>query len=116
MKKSLHFLWYYCYSTVLSGKIWLELEPEPKLWTKVEPESEQKINNFDSATLDYILYCHTVNFESGHHDTQYFMYSERHLVSQAEDAHPVSLALEFTVLSIERHSVPSWDTPVPTVV
>ena len=40
MKKSLHFLWYYCYSTVLSGKIWLELEPEPKLWTKVEPESE----------------------------------------------------------------------------
>ena len=27
----------------------LELEPEPKLWTKVEPE--QKINNFSSATL-----------------------------------------------------------------
>ena len=51
MKKSLHFLWYYCYSTVLSGKIWLELEPEPKLWTKVEPESEPKINNFGSATL-----------------------------------------------------------------
>ena len=48
----------YCYSTVFNGKIWqeleLKLEPEPKLWTKVEPESEQKINNFDSATLDYI--------------------------------------------------------------
>ena len=40
---------YFCYSTVLSGNIWqkLELEPEPKLWTKVEP----KINNFGSATL-----------------------------------------------------------------
>ena len=40
-----------CYSTVLSGKIWQELEPEPKLWTKVEPELEPKINNFGSATL-----------------------------------------------------------------
>ena len=31
----------------------MELEPEPKLWTKVEPEpeSEPKINNFVSATL-----------------------------------------------------------------
>ena len=29
----------------------LELEPESKLWTKVEPESEPKINNFGSATL-----------------------------------------------------------------
>ena len=29
----------------------LELEPEPKLRTKVEPESELKINNFGSATL-----------------------------------------------------------------
>ena len=27
----------------------MELEPEPKLWTKVE--SEPKINNFGSATL-----------------------------------------------------------------
>ena len=27
-----------------------ELEPEPKLWTKVEPES--KLNNFGSAKLD----------------------------------------------------------------
>ena len=42
---------YYCYRTVLNGNIWLELElePEPKLWTKVEPEP--KINNFSSATL-----------------------------------------------------------------
>ena len=48
-----YFLCYYCYSTVLRGKIWQELEPEPKLWTKVEPEpeSEPKINNFVSATL-----------------------------------------------------------------
>ena len=53
MKKSLHFLWYYCYSTVLSGKIWLELEPEPKLWTKVEPESEPKLDNFGSVTLHF---------------------------------------------------------------
>ena len=37
----------------LSGNIWHELglEPEPKLWTKVEPESELKINNFGSALL-----------------------------------------------------------------
>ena len=45
---------YYFYSTVLSVNIWqeLELEPEsePKLWTKVDPESEQKLNNFGSAT------------------------------------------------------------------
>ena len=38
-----------------SGNIWqelvLELEPESKLWTKVDPESEPKINNFGSATL-----------------------------------------------------------------
>ena len=27
-----------------------ELEPEPKLWTKVELEAEPKINNFGSAT------------------------------------------------------------------
>ena len=43
------------FSTVLSGNIWLglelELEPEQKLWTKVEPEP--KINNFGSATLAY---------------------------------------------------------------
>ena len=45
-----------CYITVLSGKIWQEpeLEPEPKLRTKVELESEPKINNFGSATLVYI--------------------------------------------------------------
>ena len=44
-----YFLLHYCYSPVLSGNTWqeLELEPEPKLWTKVEPE----INNFGSATL-----------------------------------------------------------------
>ena len=49
---------YYFYSTVLSVNIWqeLELEPEsePKLWTKVDPESEQKLNNFGSATLVHI--------------------------------------------------------------
>ena len=46
-------LWYYCYSKVIICKIWQELESEPKLWTKVEPEqeSEPKINNFGSATL-----------------------------------------------------------------
>ena len=53
-----YFLWYllyYCYSLVqLSGKIWQELELEPKSWTKVEPE--QKINNFGSATLVYYRY------------------------------------------------------------
>ena len=42
-------------TTVLSGNIWQELEPESepqaKLWTKVEPESEPKIKYFDSATL-----------------------------------------------------------------
>ena len=27
-----------------------ELEPEPKLWTKVELEAEPNINNFGSAT------------------------------------------------------------------
>ena len=27
------------------------MEPEPKLWTKVEPKPEPKINNFGSATL-----------------------------------------------------------------
>ena len=43
--------------TVLSGNMWQELEqesepePEPELWSKVEPESEPKINNFGSATL-----------------------------------------------------------------
>ena len=41
-------------STVLSGNIWQELELEPKLWTKVEPESESKINNFGSATLVFM--------------------------------------------------------------
>ena len=43
----------YC-STVSSVNIWqeLELEPEPKLWTKVEPEP--KINNFRFATLPYL--------------------------------------------------------------
>ena len=30
-----------------------ELEPELKLWTKVEPESEPKDNNFGSAKLEY---------------------------------------------------------------
>ena len=50
-----YFLWFRYYtlhsSTVLSGNIWqeLELEPEPKIWTKGEPEP--KINNFGSATL-----------------------------------------------------------------
>ena len=41
------------YVTVLSGNIWQELEPEPKLWTKVEPEPEPKINNFGSAALQF---------------------------------------------------------------
>ena len=40
----------YCYR-YSSGNIWMALEPEPKLWTKVELESEPKINNFGSATL-----------------------------------------------------------------
>ena len=45
------FLCYYCFSTVLSGNIWqeLELKPEPKLGTNVEPEL--KINNLGSTTL-----------------------------------------------------------------
>ena len=30
------------YITVLSGNIWQELEPEPKLWTKVGPKRSQK--------------------------------------------------------------------------
>ena len=56
MKKNLHWDIPISYSTtVLSVNIWqkMELEPEPKLWTKVEPEpeSEPKINNFVSATL-----------------------------------------------------------------
>ena len=39
------------YSFTVSENIWkeLELEPEPKLWTTVEPEP--KINNFGPATL-----------------------------------------------------------------
>ena len=48
-----YFLWYYCYSTVLSGNIKQELEPEPKYGTKVEPEP--KIINFGSATLIYCI-------------------------------------------------------------
>ena len=44
-------LWNYYYRTVLSVNIYLELEPEPKLWTKVEPEP--KINHFGSAILVY---------------------------------------------------------------
>ena len=44
----------YCYRTVLSGNIWLELELELKLWTKSEPET--KINNFGSSTLDYLTF------------------------------------------------------------
>ena len=32
--------------------IWLELEPEPKLWTKPEP----KINKFGSAALLFIVF------------------------------------------------------------
>ena len=31
--------------------IWQKLELEPKLWRKVEPESEPKVNNFGSATV-----------------------------------------------------------------
>ena len=52
MKKSLFLpllVWYFYYRTVLSGNNWLQLELEPKLCTKVEPEP--KINNFGSATL-----------------------------------------------------------------
>ena len=53
----LQLVWYciYCYGVGLSGNILyictvrLELELEPKLGTKVEPEP--KINNFGSATL-----------------------------------------------------------------
>ena len=54
----MYFLQYFCHSAVLSGIIWQELEPElaPKLWKKVEPVSEQKINNFSSAKLIYIQY------------------------------------------------------------
>ena len=49
-----------CYSTVLSGKIWQELEPEPKLWTKVVPEP--KINNFGYATrISFNLLTYTGN-------------------------------------------------------
>ena len=43
---------YYFYSTVLSVNIWQE--SEPKLWKKVELESESKINNFGSTTLEAI--------------------------------------------------------------
>ena len=41
----------YWFRTVLSGNIWmwLELEPEPKLWRKVEPDT--KINYIGSETL-----------------------------------------------------------------
>ena len=31
--------WLFC--TVFSGIIWQELEPQPKLWTKVVPENKQ---------------------------------------------------------------------------
>ena len=37
------------FSTVLGCNIWQELELEPKLWTKVEPEP--KVNNFGSTPL-----------------------------------------------------------------
>ena len=50
--KKMHFLpplvWSYFY-LILSGILWLELEP--KYGTKVEPGSEPKINNFGYATL-----------------------------------------------------------------
>ena len=51
----------HCYRTVLSCKIWqeLELDAEPKLWTKVEPEP--KINYFCSATLAYTVYSFIEN-------------------------------------------------------
>ena len=47
------------FSFNLSGKIWqyLKLEPEPKLWTEVEPELELKINNSGSATLIKTYQC-----------------------------------------------------------
>ena len=45
--------------------MWLEPEPEPepKLWTKVGPETEPKINNFGSATLN-------LKFRSGSQSSQ----------------------------------------------
>ena len=57
----------YRYSTVLSGNIWQELEPEsePKLWTYVEPESEPKINNFGSATLKKITFTVPIPYLPG---------------------------------------------------
>ena len=62
MKKNFHryivlTVRYYCYSTVLSGNKWQELEPESKLLTKVEPEP--KIEKFWSATLQYMQYRYT---------------------------------------------------------
>ena len=61
---SITVVWYFYHRTVLSGNIWLEreLETEPKLWTKVEPE--EKINNFGSATLNLEKYksCGTEPF------------------------------------------------------
>ena len=54
---------------VLIENIWQkqELEPEPKLWTKVEPGP--KTNNFGSATLVFIhimtYFKHLVS--GGHH-------------------------------------------------
>ena len=44
---------YQCFRTVLSANMWqkLELEPEPKLLPKSEPEP--KINNFGSATTGF---------------------------------------------------------------
>ena len=54
---------YFCDGTVLSGNIWQELEPEPKLWTKVEPELESKKKKFCSATLVLLfnLYLYTAS-------------------------------------------------------
>ena len=59
MRKNLHLDLFlmalpYCYSTVLSGKIWQEME--------LELEPEPKINNFSSATLHLSLYSSTFQF------------------------------------------------------
>ena len=47
-----------CFRTVLSANIWLQLEPESKLWSKSEPEP--KINNLGFAKLFYIKTSFTI--------------------------------------------------------
>ena len=61
---STYFLWYYCYNTVLSGNIWQELEPKPK------------IKNFGSATLDSLQRCFAFQTQSEPKFTKYIIVLE----------------------------------------